>query len=42
LEDDLRLVDVGITGEDWLSLEHLSKDASSAPHIYCWGISAQL
>ena len=34
LGDDGELVDVVLAGEEWLALEHLSKDAASTPDIH--------
>lgn len=34
LGDDGELIDVVLAGEEWLSLEHLGKDAASTPDIY--------
>jgi hypothetical protein len=42
LEDDLRLVDVALAGEDGLALEHLAKDAACAPHVDGWSVLPQL
>lgn len=42
LEDDLGLMEVALSREDGLALEHFAKDAASAPHVDGRRVSSKL